>query len=1247
MKTIKIGNESKSYNEIIYVNSNSGSDSLGNGSKLSPFKTINKGIAAAPEGGAVVIDGVFEGKQDNTGFVRIDKSIDIIGNTKDSGKNLPVIKSLDHNTVQLAANNLEVNFYQVRLESYGNSTGPNVNSVAQVVNVGYSTETNSPDYTNSNLTFHNCIILPKGKGFVMARNNFVEFYNSLIDYSGHHFYFDISFNMTNEQIIFDKCIEIGSYTSDHSNSNSAIFKNGIYSEDKVGTTYKSSILEPNIQVDENYDINYPEWIKNDDPMNNAFFTFQEEVNSNIPSNVIDISYDKESGKTYFYCGAETYEYDGNSFILLENMNYPYLEKGFLCKTEESDFQNTNILNENIAFKSIGSDDLYFYAGSDTGDLYIYNKELILQEKINVSSGMIRNIKTNTDYIVFSIGEYLYVYDKYDFTLRKQFEISDGGGLGGSLDIYNNKLIYHTQSNVFMLDLETLETIDGSHNEGVLLYRASDHVRDLHINKNLLYVSVGGSSFSNGQIDVYNLDSNINNERVINMSNTAFRNMKVDDNYLYAFSTEKYNLSVYNVENGIPTSIKTTINDSDEQYFSPTNITSYEDYFCFTEGKNLYVYSKTDFSLVIKTPIFNSYPYGDNSIMENNVLYLPTSSGIEYLSLTKPQKNPLKSILNKKLLTCGSYDSITPVQETWQLDPVTPAWNQLSPSVQPPARMDHEFKGDILFGGHDGNGNYFNDTWKWDEETLNWIEVTTATKPPARANFAMTEAEDGNVYIYGGENSEGLLNDFWMFNGSDWIEVVENAKNIHGIGFEFINKLIDTPSGIYSVFSDNEYIYAGLDSSLYIYDKKTLNLIKTITDNTISYEDITSDENYIYIAGDSQNSINYPDLFKIYNKSDFSLHREISDPTSGGLYSVYTDSNYVYIGGGQQGVVYNKNNFTEIGSSPLNDPKSVVSTIFSDDSHIYVGGWDKNVYVYNKLDFTLMFTLSDSTNYIRSVYADDNYLYVGSRSGNTYVYNKHDFKLNIVLTDAASDVRSVYADNKYLYAASGDFKTYIYNKPNFELNTILTNATNAANSVYVDSNYVYIGSYDSNLYIYKKSKSGRINSSLTQKLLILGGKTDDTYHDDIYQYDKESKQFINRGQFSDQPSARESVKVADLPSNETLLVGGEDSVGQKEDMFKLKPIDVGVYAGLYSWLIFKSNILIEDSGQKKTFDLGSLTWKPIKGSVKTKGITDLGNLIQNTTKSIKAPKTTTTETGSQFSKPVNLKSFKTISNISII
>jgi hypothetical protein len=93
--------------------------------------------------------------------------------------------------------------------------------------------------------------------------------------------------------------------------------------------------------------------------------------------------------------------------------------------------------------------------------------------------------------------------------------------------------------------------------------------------------------------------------------------------------------------------------------------------------------------------------------------------------------------------------------------------------------------------------------------------------------------------------------------------------------------------------------------------------------------------------------------------------------------------------------------------------------------------------------------------------------------------------------------------------------------------------------------------------------------------------------------------------------------------------------------------LGVYGGPFAWGEWNSNkYLFQDNGITKSFDLSAKKWLTIdstQASYESSGIDNLDNLIQNTTKSFKSTKVSS----NTFSKPVNLKSFKTISSIGVI
>jgi hypothetical protein len=83
---------------------------------------------------------------------------------------------------------------------------------------------------------------------------------------------------------------------------------------------------------------------------------------------------------------------------------------------------------------------------------------------------------------------------------------------------------------------------------------------------------------------------------------------------------------------------------------------------------------------------------------------------------------------------------------------------------------------VVFGGAGNAPNtYLNDTWVWNGNT--WSQVagsgcTTScpSSPPGRIGAAAAyDAGTGQVVIFGGFGSAGLLNDTWVWNGTSWFQ----------------------------------------------------------------------------------------------------------------------------------------------------------------------------------------------------------------------------------------------------------------------------------------------------------------------------------------------------------------------------------------------------------------------------------------------------------------------------------------------
>jgi MYXO-CTERM domain-containing protein len=118
-----------------------------------------------------------------------------------------------------------------------------------------------------------------------------------------------------------------------------------------------------------------------------------------------------------------------------------------------------------------------------------------------------------------------------------------------------------------------------------------------------------------------------------------------------------------------------------------------------------------------------------------------------------------------------YDSSTgadaPNQETWEWSPVAGEWtNRTTTDARPAARsgaamvFDSQRNKVILFGGRAGSGYNYQDTWEWDPTSGIWTDVTASgSRPSARSQHAMVyQKSTGTILLYGGGRSDSTSSD---------------------------------------------------------------------------------------------------------------------------------------------------------------------------------------------------------------------------------------------------------------------------------------------------------------------------------------------------------------------------------------------------------------------------------------------------------------------------------------------------------
>ncbi len=112
----------------------------------------------------------------------------------------------------------------------------------------------------------------------------------------------------------------------------------------------------------------------------------------------------------------------------------------------------------------------------------------------------------------------------------------------------------------------------------------------------------------------------------------------------------------------------------------------------------------------------------------------------------------------------------------------PRWKEMLLTSGPPARENAAVaivpQGGtpraVLFGGEDDNG-VMNDFWVFDG--TQWTEINAAGPPSARADHAMAwdpdagSAGQGALILYGGRDSAGAIGDTWTYNQTDgWVQL---------------------------------------------------------------------------------------------------------------------------------------------------------------------------------------------------------------------------------------------------------------------------------------------------------------------------------------------------------------------------------------------------------------------------------------------------------------------------------------------
>jgi uncharacterized protein (TIGR03437 family) len=154
-----------------------------------------------------------------------------------------------------------------------------------------------------------------------------------------------------------------------------------------------------------------------------------------------------------------------------------------------------------------------------------------------------------------------------------------------------------------------------------------------------------------------------------------------------------------------------------------------------------------------------------------------------------------------------------LNDTWAWEGAN--WTPESPQTSPPARYGHAMAYDsthgqvLLFGGRGENQSspLLNDTWVWDGS--NWTQKFPQTSPPSRFGHAMVyDPAHGQVLLFGGsDGSSSPLGDTWVWDGSNWTQKSPQTsppgRRNHAMTYDIGHRQVVLFGGVWSLVGQND------------------------------------------------------------------------------------------------------------------------------------------------------------------------------------------------------------------------------------------------------------------------------------------------------------------------------------------------------------------------------------------------------------------------------------------------------------
>ncbi|OMJ86525.1 hypothetical protein SteCoe_11941 [Stentor coeruleus] len=235
-------------------------------------------------------------------------------------------------------------------------------------------------------------------------------------------------------------------------------------------------------------------------------------------------------------------------------------------------------------------------------------------------------------------------------------------------------------------------------------------------------------------------------------------------YIHVFSEAKelQKIFMYNLET------KTIIISS----YSASLRCDFELKYIFSTVFNDTLYSFYNPSTVLGMNLFNYSDISKSNIENFNIMY-PALCAYENKIFSFGGRLYINSLKTKKVI-----NSIFEIEflENDKFALTTISENYLSPQTRFAHSM-HLIKGNFYLFGGKSQKTYYNDLWDYNPITDIWKQISAPGDSPSPRAFFASDSEGDAMIIWGGEGSDGLKNDMFLYNAfkNTWSKIIPQTS----------------------------------------------------------------------------------------------------------------------------------------------------------------------------------------------------------------------------------------------------------------------------------------------------------------------------------------------------------------------------------------------------------------------------------------------------------------------------------------